>query len=111
MMMFFGTPSNGSGDFQGGLHEHLFVNNGPISSLISSGKGSLVDWLSTTDAPLEQRIERLYLSVLTRRPTSEESALLTDLVAPAKESGKGEALRWQEVVWALLSGSEFRFNH
>jgi hypothetical protein len=49
----------------------------------------------------------MYLSVLTRRPTSEETALLTDLVTP----GKGEPLRWQEVVWALLSGSEFRFNH
>jgi hypothetical protein len=107
MLMFFGSPNNGTGDFQGGLHEHLFVNNGPIASVISSGKGSLVDWLSTAEAPLEQRIERVYLSVLTRRPTAEETALLTDFVTP----GKGDTLRWQEVVWALMSGSEFRFNH
>jgi hypothetical protein len=107
MLMFFGSPNNGTGDFQGGLHEHLFVNNGPIAGLISSGKGSLVDWLSTTDASLEQRIERMYLSVLARRPTSEETTLLTDFVTP----GKGEPLRWQEVVWVLMSGSEFRFNH
>ncbi len=107
MIMFFGTPNNGTGDFQGGLHEHLFVNNGPIASVISSGKGSLADWLSTTDAPLEKRIERIYLSVLTRRPTPEETASMLEFVTP----GKGEPLRWQEVVWALMSGSEFRFNH
>ena len=107
MIMFFGSPNNGTGDFQGGLHEHLFVNNGPITSVISSGKGSLVDWLSTTDAPIAERIERIYLSVLTRRPTSEETAQMTDFVTP----GKGEPLPWQEVVWALMSGSEFRFNH
>jgi len=66
-----------------------------------------VEWLSMNDVPLEQRIERMYLSVLTRRPTSEETAQLTEFVT----AGKGEPLRWQEVVWALMSSSEFRFNH
>src|SRR5262249_26764141 len=41
VLMFFGSPTNGRGDFQGGLHEHLYLNNGPLIQMISGGKGSL----------------------------------------------------------------------
>ena len=27
---YFGEPNNGVGDFQGGLHEHLYLNNGEL---------------------------------------------------------------------------------
>ncbi len=107
LLMFFGSPNNGTGDFQGGLQEHLFLNNGPLSNVVASGKGGLVDWLTTSDAPLEKRIERMYLSILTRRPISEETARLTEFVTPDKAGPP----RWQDAVWALLTSSEFRFNH
>lgn len=107
MLQFFGTPNNGAGDFQGGLQEHLFLNNGPLSTLIVAGKGSLMEWLNVPETPIEQRIERLYLSTLTRRPTAEESAKLIELVA--LENGKSN--RWADVLWALMTCSEFRFNH
>jgi hypothetical protein len=40
VMQFFGTPNTGTGDFQGGLHEHLYLNNGPLMQMITTGKGN-----------------------------------------------------------------------
>src|SRR5262249_5490135 len=44
LMHFFGTPNTGTGDFQGGLQEHLYLNNGPLMQMISAGKGSLEEF-------------------------------------------------------------------
>ena len=41
VLRFFGQPNTGTGDFQGGLQEHLYLNNGPLGSLIATGKESL----------------------------------------------------------------------
>jgi len=30
LLRFFGKPTSGVGDFQGGLHEHLYANNGGL---------------------------------------------------------------------------------
>ena len=33
ILRFFGQPNTGTGDFQGGLAEHLYLNNGPLREL------------------------------------------------------------------------------
>ena len=38
---YFGEPNNGVGDFQGGMHEHLYLNNGELGRLITSEKAVL----------------------------------------------------------------------
>jgi hypothetical protein len=48
-----------------------------------------------------------YLSVLTRMPAAEEAA---DVLAHLK-SRKNRTEAIQELVWALLTSAEFRFNH
>lgn len=105
MLRYFGTPNTGAGDFQGGLHEHLFLSNGPLLGMITGGKGSLADWLTTSSEPVETRIERLYLSTLTRRPTPEEAQRVQAYVESSQPP------RWNDVLWALITSSEFRFNH
>lgn len=107
LMQFFGTPSNGVGDFQGGLHEHLYLNNGGIAKLLSSSKGGLYDSLVNSEAPWDERVQRLYLSMLSRRPTSEE---LEHFVAyfTAEDDARS---RVGEAIWVLMTCSEFRFNH
>jgi hypothetical protein len=107
LMQFFGTPSNGVGDFQGGLHEHLYLNNGGIGQLLNSAKGGLYDWLLKSDLPWEERVDRLYLSMLSRRPAAEEREKFVAYLSDEKDPGS----RVGEAIWVLMTCSEFRFNH
>lgn len=106
LVRFFGQPTNGVGDFQGGLQEHLYLNNGPLGQLVAKGKGGLLDALTNSQDALPQRIDRLFLSVLTRQPTAEEREELSAYLADDK---KGEHL--SEAIWVLMTCSEFRFSH
>jgi hypothetical protein len=107
MLRFFGSPNNGTGDFQGGLTEHLYLNNGPIGNLIVSGDGTLTGALTKKETTVEERLERLFLQVLNRPPSAEERTKLAELIAADNQSEE----RWRDAVWALMTCSEFRFNH
>jgi hypothetical protein len=62
--------------------------------------------LNTQDP--KQLAEELYLSVLTRRPTAAETSEVETYLAPRAED-RPAAIK--ELTWALLTSSEFRFNH
>jgi hypothetical protein len=103
----FGEPNDGVGNFQGGMQEHFYLNNGEIHRLISDREGSLFATISKSDQPWERRVEQLYLHILSRRPNPEEVKHFAEyLQADGDSSG-----RLKEAIWALMSGSEFRFNH
>ena len=104
---FFGRPNDGVGNFQGGLHEHLYLNNGQVHQLITERKGSLYDTLSQASTPWETRVERLYLQTLSRRPTPEETQRFVAHLS-ASDDPRG---RLHEAIWTLITCSEFRFNH
>ncbi len=109
MMSFFGEPTSGRGDFQASLSEHLFMNNaGQVSQMIASNrKGTLYDELTKSKDSWDAKVERIYLSVLSRRPRPEERqrfvAFLTSSMA------KEAPLR--DAIWVLVNCAEFRFNH
>jgi hypothetical protein len=107
IISFFGKPNNGVGDFEGGLHEHLYLNNGQVGQLISSSKGGLHDTLLQSDEPWENRVERLYVSLLTRQPSDEERASFVEYLT----SGDRPEDRLREAIWVLMTCSEYRFNH
>jgi hypothetical protein len=107
MMRFFGTPTNGTGDFAGGVHEHLYLNNGQIGSMIGSGSGGLYDDLLKSKDEWPQKIDRMYLSILNRRPETAEREKMTEYLSIEKDSKD----RLREAIWALMCCSEFRFNH
>jgi hypothetical protein len=102
MVRFFGTPNTGTGNFQGGLHEHLYLNNGPLGQMINT-RGGLAELTGDAKQPAAERVERLFLSTLNRRPTADEATKFSDYLA-----GGGSAT---DAVWALVTCSEFRFNH
>ena len=52
--------------------------------------------------------EEMYLSVLTRRPTDAEIAETTQQLT-ARAAERPAALR--DLIWALVTSAEFRFNH
>lgn len=107
-LRYFGEPTNGLGDFQGSLAEHLFLNNGEhVRGFSRRKKGNLTDQLMLATDPWDKRIERLFLAVLNRPPKPSE---LTKFVAFIKDDPKTEP-RVEDAVWVLLNSSEFRFNH
>ena len=103
----FGEPNDGMGDFQGGLHEHLYLNNGQVRQLISDRPGSLRDDLAKSKEPWEQRVRRLFLQVLSRHPTEAETKKLVAFLS-AEDDPKG---RMHDAIWTLMTCTEFRFNH
>ena len=106
-LRFLGRPNNGVGQFQGGLHEHLYFNNGQVQQLIARGKGGLYDALLTSKDSWEQRVDRLYLSVLSRYPKADEKKKFVEYLTADKEPRD----RVKEAIWVLMTCSEFRFNH
>jgi len=103
----FGKPNDGAGNFQGGLGEHLYLNNGQVRQLISTRPGGLHDALSKSDAGWEARVERLFVQALSRRPTSAE----TEKFAAFLSEEDDPAGRLHDAIWTLVTSSEFRFNH
>lgn len=107
MRRFFGRPNDGMGNFQGGMQEHLYLNNGQVHTLVSKEKGSLYDHLMTSESPWEERVERMFLQVLSRRPTPEETGKFVAHMSAEDDQRN----RVHEAIWTLMSCSEFRFNH
>ena len=52
--------------------------------------------------------DELYLSILTRLPAPEEAKDVADYLA-RRSTDRPVAV--QELIWALLTSTEFRFNH
>ncbi len=92
---FFATPD-----------QALFVANGGSVVGWAAG-GQLIQRLTPLEDP-KALSEELYLSVLTRRPTDAEVAEATQLLA-ARPTEKAIVLR--DMIWALVTSAEFRFNH
>jgi hypothetical protein len=107
-LRYFGEPANGRGEFQGGLSEHLFLNNSEqVRRMIQRRKGNLADALLVAKEPWEKRVDRLFLAVLSRPPRPEER---TRFVAHLTSGDQPEKLV-EEAIWVLLNTAEFRFNH
>lgn len=106
---YFGQPTDGQGRFQGSLGEHLFLNNsGQVRQMAQQRKGNLADSLLTSKAPWEEKVDRLFLSVLSRPPSQAERQRF---VQHLTSNTRNTATLVEEAIWVLVSCSEFRFNH
>jgi Protein of unknown function (DUF1549)/Protein of unknown function (DUF1553) len=100
-----GQPQNVS---EPTVHQALFLSNGHhIQSWLAPADGSLIARLAAL-ADASAVADELYLSLYSRRPTEEERAEATRYLA---ERGKARVPALQEMAWALLASTEFRFNH
>jgi hypothetical protein len=90
-----------------GIPQVLRLMNSPQfhRSATQFHRSAKLDRLIAAGKP-EEVIERLYLTVLSRRPTAEETAALLRYVR------QGDARRnYGDVLWTLLNTSEFSLNH
>ena len=85
----------------------FFANGGEVRGWLGPGGGNLTDRLIKT-ADAKALADELYLSVLTRLPTKTEAADVSAYLTSQKDK-KNTAV--QELVWALVTSTEFRFNH
>jgi hypothetical protein len=106
--LFGGAAGQNQGDFFATVDQALFFANGNVvmSWLAPSGENLTARLLKLDNA--QAIADELYLSVMTRRPTAQE---VTDVAGHLTGRDADKAVALQEIAWALLTSSEFRFNH
>jgi hypothetical protein len=100
------------------VDQALFLTNGGlIRSWLQPSADRLVGRLSAQSNP-EALAEELYLALLSRRPTPDEKAEVADYLAKRtadlpkdKDPAKERVAAIQELAWAVIASTEFRFNH
>ena len=93
------------GHFQGGLHEHLYLNNGPVAQMIGGGKGSIGEF--DRRRPVN-RSKPESSGCSCKRSTAGPAPAEAEKFAAFLKNNNGSAA---DAVWVLMTCSEFRFNH
>jgi hypothetical protein len=104
-----GLPGEPPGEFQATAQAALFFANGDVvRKWLEPGGGSLGERLLKLASPAALA-EELYLSLLSRGPSTDEAAEVEAYLV--EEGAGGRAALLEELIWALLTSAEFRFNH
>ena len=97
---------NGEGtdatEYLQGIPQHLRLMNAPM---LNRG-APVVDRLSRSETSQTEAIEALYLTVLSRRPTTGETRLMGGYLSRRNNAREG----YSGVLWILLNCSEFALN-
>lgn len=106
---FYGAaPGQPQGDFFATADQALFTaNQGAINGWIAPAGGNVTERVVNQSDP-KIAAEELYLGILSKMPTDEESAFVTQYLANRAADRNVAA---QELAWGLLNSAEFRFNH
>lgn len=105
---FANPPMEPEGEFAPSLRASLFLmNDAELLKLLDPQPENLLTRLKALDSP-EAVADELYVSVLSRRPTADEIAEVTDQL---KLAGDRKESVLKQLAWALLASSEFCLNH
>lgn len=86
----------------------LFANSNRIEGdLLRDSNDRLLGHVKSLKDPTEQ-VTAAYWATASRAPTADEIAAINDYITK-RSSNPADA--WKQVVWALLTGPELRFNH
>lgn len=107
----FGTDENDEQTtFNGTIPQALMMMNGElVEDAVDLSGGSFLHDLLAGKGKSAEKVNRLYLAALTRRPTRLEINRLNKLVRGYPRGQ--EAAAWQDLFWALLNSNEFIFVH
>jgi hypothetical protein len=95
-------------EFRSSVKAALFMSNSElVVSWLEPKDGNLTDRL-TKLADAKQLADELYLSVLTRLPSEEESSAVTAYLAKRADN-RAQAIK--NLAWSLLASTEFCVNH
>jgi hypothetical protein len=97
------------GVYQGTILQALMIMNGSTNAEIGRANNRLDKILKQVAAP-EERLDRIFLTVLCRLPSARErSTYLPYLITSADPKKLKQP--YEDVFWVLLNSSEFLFNH
>ncbi|MEM9646392.1 MAG: DUF1553 domain-containing protein, partial [Planctomycetota bacterium] len=96
---------NGS-DLSATVPQILAMFNGPITHVMLENGSSIFDDLMSEANPRD-RIEAIFLSVLSRKPSHTDRRI----AAAELQQNKGQGIGYGNIVWALLNTREFMFIH
>jgi hypothetical protein len=98
-----------SADFQIAVDEALFFSNSDRvqNDLLRDGNDRLVGSLKSAATP-ELAAAELWRVICSREPAAEEIEVVRGWFAKTSERRVNDM---QALIWALLAGPEFRFNH
>src|SRR5262249_8347577 len=111
VQLFGGEPGRPRELFESTTDQVLFLaNDALVINLLKPRGGNLAERLLKMPEDNPQQIaEDLFLSALNRRPTAEDLLDITGFLAG--QTGDARSIAVQELIWATISSSEFRFNH
>lgn len=96
------------GEYKATVKGALFWrNSAEIQKLLNPRPGNLIDKLTKIKQPASQ-VEELYLAVLSRFPTTDESSVMVSFLDDPN-ADRETAIR--DAAWALLTSVEFYVNH
>lgn len=105
LAIYFAQPND---NFQVGVAEAmLFANNDPLQRSLLEGAGTLTERLKQEADPTK-RAELAIRAVLNRAGRTDEVQTLVNYMQ--RRQDRPDAAN-QQVIWALLTSAEFRFNH
>jgi len=108
--LFGGEPGKPPEEFETTVDQVLFLSNDDaMAKLLKPKSGNLADRLLKLPADQPEKIaEELFLSVLSRTPTKQDIADVRNFLKG--QTGDARQTAMQDLIWALITSSEFRFN-
>ena len=97
--------------FNGTIPQALMMMNGSLvnDSADHKKRGSLMSYIIKTWRHPGDRIEHLYLAVLSRLPTTAEKSYFDRYLK--KSLYRNKAFAYEDLYWVLLNSAEFALNH
>ena len=89
----------------------LHLNNGDtLNDKLAAAKCVVHEWIES-EIPIEEVIERAYLRALSRLPSSEERERVFKMIAEADAAEVDRRESYEDLLWSLMTSSEFLFAH
>jgi hypothetical protein len=83
------------------------INGETVRKALESRGNHIHTWMQIAESNMPGAVEDLFLTTLSRKPTSSESDGITAHLKMAGNSRKA----WEDVLWATLNAKEFLFRH
>ncbi len=97
--------------FNGTVPQALMMINGPLvnDSADHDERGSYLSYILKKNRITADRVRNIYLTVLSRQPTSKEIRYFDQYIQ--KSLYRDKDLAYEDLYWSLLNSAEFSLNH